>query len=78
VKQLGPTCPCCLLVDVLGTHSLSSKHASGRSARHHYLNDIVVGSLTRAGIPVQQDPLGLVRTDNKRPDGVALGSTVDV
>jgi hypothetical protein len=66
------TCPCGQFVDVLGTHSLSCKHASGRSARHHNLNDVVARALTRAGVPVQKEPLGLIRTDGKRPDGVTL------
>jgi hypothetical protein len=66
------TCTCGQLVDVLGTHSLSCKHAPGRSARHHSLNDVVARALTKAGIPVQKEPLGLVRTDGKRPDGVTL------
>jgi hypothetical protein len=64
------TCPCGQFVDVLGTQSLSCKHASGRSARHHNLNDVVARALTRAGVPVQKEPLGLIRTDGKRPDGV--------
>jgi hypothetical protein len=66
------TCTCGQLVNVLVTHSLSCKHAAGRSARHHSLNDVVARSLTKAGIPVQKEPLGLVRTDGKRPDGVTL------
>ena len=66
------TCSCGQMVDVLGTHSLSCKHAPGRSARHHNLNDVVVRALAKAGIPVQKEPLGLVRTDGKRPDGVTL------
>jgi hypothetical protein len=66
------TYTCGQLVNVLGTHSLSCKHAPGRSARHHSLNDVVARALTKAGIPVQKEPLGLVRTDGKRPDGVTL------
>ena len=66
------TCSCGQLVDVLGTHSFSCKRASGRSARHHNVNDVVVRALNKAGVPVQKEPLGLVRTDGKRPDGVTL------
>jgi hypothetical protein len=58
------------LVEVLGTSSLSCKQAPGRSAHHHSLNDVVVRALTKAGMPVQKEPLGLVRTDGKRLDGV--------
>jgi hypothetical protein len=36
------------------------------------LNDVVVRTLTKAGVPVQKEPLGLVRKDGKRPDGVTL------
>jgi hypothetical protein len=61
-------CPCGRFVDVLGTLSLSSRHASGRSERHHNLNDVVARA--SAGVPVQKEPLGLIGLDGKRPDGV--------
>jgi hypothetical protein len=66
------TCSCDQLVDVIGTHSLSCKHAPERSARHHNLNDVVVRALTKAGVPVQKEPLGVVRTGGKQPGGVTL------
>jgi hypothetical protein len=68
------SCSCGQFFDVLGTHSRSRKRASGRSSRHHNPNDFVTRDLTvdRAGIPVQKEPLGLVRTDGKRSDGVTL------
>jgi hypothetical protein len=67
------TGPCGQFVDVLGTQSQDiCKHASGRSARRHNLNDFVARAPTKAGAPVQKEPLGLISTDSKRPDGVTL------
>jgi hypothetical protein len=40
--------------------------------RHHALNDIIARSFSAAGIPVTKEPLGLVRSDGKRPDGLTL------
>ena len=66
------TCPCGTCVDVRGLHGLSCR----RNARHHtrlsQLNDIIWGSLCRAKIPASKEPLGLTRSDGKRPDGVTL------
>ena len=44
----------------------------GRTARHHYLNDLIGRRLIRAGIPSIKEPSGLSRTDGKRPDGMTL------
>ena len=35
---------------------------------HNYMNDIFHRSLTRAGIPAAKEPVGLLRTDGKRPE----------
>ena len=53
-------------------HSLSCKHGSGRLARHHSINDLIHRALIRANIPLIKEPKGLLRTDNKRPDGFTL------
>jgi hypothetical protein len=66
------TCSCGQFVDVLRTNSLSCKQASGRPARHHNLKNVVTRALTSAAVPVQKEPLGLIRTDGKRIDGVTL------
>jgi len=59
-------------VDAHGLHSFVCKKALGRSARHHALNDLVARSFASAGVPVTKEPVGLIRTDGKRPDGVTL------
>ena len=62
-------CPCGAAVDVRGTHGLSCKRNKGRLPRHAAFNDIVHRSLTKAGVPATKEPVGLIRTDGKRPDG---------
>jgi len=39
---------------------------------HHALNDLVARSFASAGVPVTKEPMGLYRTDGKRPDGITL------
>ena len=65
-------CPCGAKVDALGSHGLSCKQSSGRSARHFQLNDCIWRALQRADIPSIKEPLGLIRTDGKHPDGLTL------
>ena len=67
-------CRCGSLVDAFGTHGLSCNKSAavGRQFRHYLLNDIIWRSLSRANIPSTKEPLGLYRTDAKRPDGVTL------
>ena len=68
------SCRCGSLVDAFGTHGLSCNKsaAAGRQLRHNLLNDIIWRALSRANIPSTKEPLGLHRTDAKRPDGVTL------
>jgi len=42
-----------------GIHSFVSKRASGRTARHHALNELVARAFVSAGIPVTKEPDGL-------------------
>ena len=65
-------CRCGLPVDARGLHSLVCKHAPGRTARHHAVNDIVARAFSAADIPVSKEPVGLFTTDGKRPDGMTL------
>jgi Reverse transcriptase (RNA-dependent DNA polymerase) len=65
-------CPCGVQVDTLGSHGLSCRQSSGRSARHFQLNDCIWRALQRADIPSAKEPLGLIRTDGKHPDGLTL------
>ena len=65
-------CPCGAVVDARGLHGLSCRRSAGRQQRHSLLNDIIFRSLGRAKIQASKEPLGLVRSDGKRPDGVTL------
>lgn len=65
-------CCCGATVNKRGLHVLSCKRNSGRSQRHHYLNDLVWRAMSRAGIPSLKEPHGLARSDGKRPDGLTL------
>jgi len=67
-----PQCHCSSQVDTCGIHSLVCKKAPGRSARHHALNDLVARGFSSAGVRVTKEPVGLLRTDGKRPDGLTL------
>jgi len=44
----------------------------GRIARHQILNDVVTRALVSADIPATKEPVGLLRSDGKRPDGLTL------
>jgi hypothetical protein len=46
--------------------------AFGRQARHHLVNDIVWRAMSAAGVPSTKEPVGLLRDDGKRPDGLSL------
>ena len=65
-------CPCGTQVDARGTHGLACKQSSGRTTRHHHINDLIWRGLLRAGVPSTKEPSGLSRTDGKRPDGITL------
>ena len=49
------------------------KQAPSRIVRHNVMNDIIVRSLSLAGIPASNEPTSLTRLDGKRlPDGLTL------
>ena len=58
-------------VDTRGSHALSCRRNPGRSQRHHFVNDLIWRSLSKAGFPSIKEPQGL-RSDAKRPDGLTL------
>src|SRR5664279_5645729 len=66
------TCPCGSQVDASCLHGLSCRLACGRQARHHAINDIIWRSMSSAGVPSTKEPVGLLRSDGRRPDGVTL------
>ena len=57
-------------VDCFATHGLSCRHSEGRIFRHAALNDIIHRALATANVPSQLEPVGVSRTDGKRPDGI--------
>ena len=65
-------CVCGASVDTRGSHALSCKRNPGRSQRHHFINDLIWRALSKAGLPSTKEPHGLLRSDNKRPDGLTL------
>jgi hypothetical protein len=65
-------CQCGALVDCRGTHGLSCKKNTGKTARHAYMNDIIHRALVRAGVSSVKEPAGMSRSDGKRPDGLTL------
>ena len=67
------TCTVCgSQIDKLGTHGLSCRRSPGRIPRHEALKSIIQQSLTAAKVPSILEPVGLSRTDNKRPDGATI------
>jgi len=40
--------------------------------RHHVINDLIWRALFKAGLPSIKESHGLLRSDNKRPDGLTL------
>jgi len=66
------TCRCGALVGANGHHGFVCKQACGRSLRHFTINDIIWRALSRADVPCTKEPVGLFRSDGKRPDGATL------
>ena len=69
---IAHTCPCGEIADGRGVHALSCRKNGGRQSRHHALNDLIWRSLSAAGVPATKEPVGLLRSDGKRPDGLSL------
>ena len=65
-------CICGASVNTRGFHSLSCKRNPGRSQRHHFVNDLIWRSLSRARFPSIKEQQGLLGADGKRPDGLTL------
>lgn len=65
-------CRCGASVDSWGSHAMICKKAPARMTRHHAVNDIIARAFTSAGVPVSKEPLGILRSDGKRPDGLTL------
>ena len=56
----------------LGIHGLSCHFSKGRHSQHASLNDIIKRALDSAKVPCHLEPVGLYRSDGKRPDGASV------
>ena len=65
-------CLCEKQVESRGLHGLLCCHSAARISRHNMVNDIVWRVMQRVKIPAANKPPGLLRSNNKRPDGVTL------
>ena len=63
---------CKATVDELGSHVLSCPKSEGSLPHHTAINSIIHRSLMVARIPSFLEPVGLSRSDGKRPDGVTI------
>ena len=59
-------CHCGAQVDAHARHSFRCKRASGRTTRHHHLNELIVRAVSAVSIP-----------NIKEPQGLCLGSTAN-
>ena len=66
------TCVCGAEVERSAQHALVCSKLKSRHARHRLGNDVILRALKAADVPATKEPLGLSRTDGKRPDGVSL------
>ena len=55
-----------------GLHGLACRKSGPRHIRHSQLNDLIWRAVKKAQIPASKEPIGLSRTDGKRPDGATL------
>ena len=60
------------MVDARGLHSLARRKSAPRHKRHSQLNDLIWRAIKKAQIPASKEPIGLSRSDGKRPDGATL------
>lgn len=65
-------CRCGVTVDKKGHHGLKCSKSAGRYSRHTELNLIIKRALASADVPSVLEPVGLVREDGKRVDGMTL------
>ena len=65
-------------VDALATHGLSCIKSQGRFSRHVAINAIIHRSLAAINVPSTLEPIGLCRSDGKRPVPLPHGSLVSV
>ena len=59
-------------VDHVGLHSLSCRRSQIQHPRHAAVNDLLKRSLASAKIPSLLEPMGIARSDGRRPDGISV------
>ena len=64
------TFSCIEKVGILDTHGLKFKNSKGRFSRHHVVNEIIARALNLANFSAILELTGIVREDNKLPDGM--------
>ena len=65
-------CVCDTMVVARGLHSLACRKSAPRHIRHSRLNDLIWRAIKKAQIPASKEPIGLSRSDGKRPDEATL------
>ena len=60
------------MVDATGLRGLSCQKSGPRHIRQSQLNVLIWRAVMRAKIPATKEPIGLSRSDGKRPDGASL------
>ena len=61
------------MVEPDGRHGFSCIESAGRHTRHTAVNDLLARGLISADVPTKLKPPGLLRDDEKRPDGMTRG-----
>ena len=65
-------CVCGFFCDTDGAHVLICAKIKARFQRHNNCNILIKQLLSSAGLPSTLEPSGLLRKDERRPDGVTL------
>ena len=69
---LPHTCRCSAEVCESGLHGLDCRKSVGRFSRHSEINSIIHRSLSTINKPSILEPVGMTRSDGRRPDGMTL------
>ena len=46
------------------------RKSAARQQQHSHINDLIYRSILRAKTPAAEEPVAMIRTDGKRPDGI--------
>ena len=63
---------CSTEVDHFGLYDLGCRKSQGRHSRHAAVNDLLKRSLASAKIASLLEPMGIARSDKRRPDGISV------